>query len=1232
MQDLSRLKDFGSLKILLASEGDILSWSHGEVTKPETINYRTFRPERDGLFDERIFGPVKDYECYCGKYKRIRYKGVICDKCGVEVTHSRVRRERMGHIRLVAPVSHVWFFRGIPSKMSILLQISPRNLEAVIYFSSFIVTDFDPDKKVKVLSDLEKEKAAALKELGEEADKKAIELEKEGAEKMKELKSGEEIAREEVRLKYAKMKVEEKESLTAKREEAEKEYDIMIKKIESVKKFTVMADVEYLDLSEYIDKFSSVGIGAEAVLSILRDLDLNALSKSLRKKLERAEGQKFLKLVKRLRVVEGFRRGKIDPSWMILSVVPVIPPDLRPMVQLEGGRFATSDLNDLYRRVINRNNRLKRLLDLGAPEIIVRNEKRMLQEAVDALIDSSRQRVQRPQAKGKKELRSLSDLLKGKQGRFRQNLLGKRVDYSGRAVIVVGPELNIYECGLPKEMALELFKPFVLREILSRGLAPNVKSARYFLDERSGDVWDILEEVVSKRSVLLNRAPTLWRLGIQAFYPKLIDGNSVQLHPCVCTGFNADFDGDQMAVHVPLSKNAVSESTDIMLSSKNLFRPADGSLMALPTKDMLLGVYYLTSVDPSFEKSKTAYSDINEVLFALDSGKIRLRQLMDVYVKGKLIETTPGRLIFNSVLPKSFEYVNTPVAKSAKGNAVSMSALIERSLGKDPHDVTVKLIDDIKSLGFKYATYSGISLSVTDCVEIGNKDELLAQAYKRSGEIDSDYRRGLITKSESSNLHINLWLETTDMLDQLTWDALKEDNPIKIILNSGANRASRDQLKQISAMKGLVTDPLGRIVEMPIIGNYKEGLTGFEYFAASRGSRKGLTDKGLKTADAGYLTRRMVDVGQDVLVREDDCGAESGRVIKLADKTVLASFAERVAGRFLASDVKVGRKILYKRGTLITSEIAGDIERKEVPEVEIRSVLKCKTRYGVCSKCYGVDLMTRDVVKVGVPVGVSAAQAIGEPGTQLTLRTFHTGGIAVKDITHGLPRVEEIFEARSPKSLAVMTEISGRVRISQNGDKRYVTVVPGSKKAQIPDAVYEIDPTAEIVVKEGDMVSIGDPLTLGYLDLSELTGVAGINETQRYIINEVQKVYASQGVSINDKHIEIIVKQMFSKLVIESVGDTKFLTGEIVTSSNFEEENERVLAEGGAPAEGRVILLGITKASLETDSFLSAASFQETTRILTEAASTGKVDKLLGLKENVIIGRLIPTGERAKLE
>ncbi|MFH1565963.1 MAG: DNA-directed RNA polymerase subunit beta' [bacterium] len=1236
MKNLSELKSFNALKITLASPEDILLWSYGEITKPETINYRTFRSEKEGLFDERIFGPVKDYECYCGKYKRIRYKGVVCDKCGVEVTHSRVRRERMGHIALVAPVAHVWFFRGIPSKMSTLLQISPRNLEAVIYFSSFIVTSINPDKKAIVLSKVDSEKSEELNKIQEELDKRIIELTKESEDKIKEsvIKSKEqkEIAREEIRLKYAKLVAQAKEEALLKKEEIEKVYGIILKKLESVKRLTIMADVEYLDLGDYIDEFCDVGIGAEAVLSILKELDLNELAKNLRNKIEKAEGQKFIKLIKRLRVVEGFRREKIDPSWMITSYIPVIPPDLRPMVQLEGGRFATSDLNDLYRRVINRNNRLKRLLELGAPEIIVRNEKRMLQEAVDGLIDSSRQRAKRPVTRGKKELRSLSDLLKGKQGRFRQNLLGKRVDYSGRAVIVVGPDLKLTECGLPKEMALELFKPFVLRDILMRGLAPNVKSAKYVLEEKGGEVWDILEEVVKERPVLLNRAPTLWRLGIQAFYPKLIDGNAIQLHPCVCSGFNADFDGDQMAVHVPLSKKALSEAREILISSNNLFRPSDGSLISLPMKDMLLGTYYLTSVEESLEKYKRVFSDSEEVISALNSNIIALRQKIDVFIDGKSVETTAGRIIFNRVLPENFKYVNCPVAKSSKEGNLSMAELVEYSIEHNDIETTVNIIDNMKALGFEYATKSGVSLGITDCTESKDRGKLLKEAFKKSEEIDQNYRRGLITKSESSSLHIGLWIATTDKLDQVTWDALTEDNPIKMILNSGANRASRDQLKQISAMKGLVTDPLGKIVEMPIIGNYKEGLTGFEYFAASRGARKGLTDKALKTADAGYLTRRMVDVAQDILVREEDCGAEEGRIVQLSEKTMLVSFAERIIGRYLAKDIKDKNKILYKKGVLVTEEIAKDIEARKIPEIDIRSPISCRTRHGVCSKCYGVDLMTKKPVLLGVPIGVAAAQSIGEPGTQLTLRTFHTGGIAVKDITQGLPRVEEIFEARTPKSLAIMAESSGKIKIMQDGDKRVIGIKSKTTKGEIAEVSYDIDPVAEMVVNEGDTVLTGTALTLGYLDLSTLMSIAGVRETQKYIVNEVQKVYSSQGVAINDKHIEVIVRQMFSKLMMENVGDTNLLSGEIVTRATFEEENERVLAEGGSPAEARIVLLGITKASLETDSFLSAASFQETTRILTDAAASGKVDKLLGLKENVIIGRLIPVGDRAKLE
>jgi len=1225
MEKLNNLKDLKALRLSLASPKEILSWSHGEVLKPETINYRTFRSEKDGLFCEKIFGPTKDFECYCGKYRRIRYRGVVCDKCGVEVTHSRVRRERMGHIQLAVPCAHVWFLRGIPSKMGILLGISPRVLEAIVYFSSFIVTSLDGDKKAKVISSLEKELRDGRDALAKETDLQIDQLEKESEEEAKAVKLADkarrEMAREEIRLRAKKRAAKLRDKLVVEQEKLEKEYKTIEKKLESIQFHTAMTDSEYLQLADWLDKFAKVDIGAEAILKILQGLDLGRLAKQLRQQIKTAQGQKLLRMTKRLRVVEGFRRAEVKPEWMIWTIVPVIPPDLRPMVQLEGGRFATSDLNDLYRRVINRNNRLRKLLELGAPEIIVRNEKRMLQEAVDALIDSSRWRGARPR-RGRKQLRSLSDMLKGKQGRFRQNLLGKRVDYSGRSVIVVGPELSLDQCGLPKEMALELFKPFVLKEILQRGLAPNVKSAKYVLESRVPEVWDVLEQVVQNYPILLNRAPTLHRLGIQAFYPQLIDGSALRLHPCVCDGFNADFDGDQMAVHIPLSVEARREAREIMLSTKNLLKPADARPISVPTKDMLLGTYYLTSFDGTLSPSEVAFADSDEALLALGLGRVRLRQPIEVLIDGKLVETSPGRLILNELLPSKFGFFNEVLDKE------KVRELVARALKELGWAETVGLIDNLKRLGFRYGTVSGFSLSIADCPIPSQKGEVLEAAGQKVAKIERNFKRGLITKAESSRLAQAVWLEATSQLDELSWNLLDEQNPIRMIVGSGGGRASREQVKQISGMRGLVADPTGRVVDLPIKSNYHEGLTGFEYFAGTRGARKGLTDKALKTADAGYLTRRLVDVAQSILVREADCGTKEGRMVHLEDATLLASFADLIAGRVAAQTIKSGRKILVRAGELITQKKAQLVEESGLKKVAIRSPLTCQTKEGICSKCYGLDLANLEMVREGVPVGIAAAQSIGEPGTQLTMRTFHLGGVVGRDITQGLPRVEEVLEARVPKGLAMMSDIAGKVEVVEREGKRLVIVRAVEKGAEPAAAEYEVDPVAEILVGSGDLVAPGDPLTGGYLDLGRLLATVGIAETQRYIINEIQKVYASQGVSLNDKHLEVIVKQMFSKIKITDPGSTDLLIGELVSKRRFEEANAKPKCQ---KAVGEVVLLGITRASLETDSFLAAASFMETTRVLTEAAISGKVDRLRGLKENVILGRLIPVGERTPL-
>ncbi|KKS22248.1 MAG: DNA-directed RNA polymerase subunit beta' [candidate division WWE3 bacterium GW2011_GWA1_41_8] len=1226
MKYLNELKNFDAIRIYLAAPEEMLSWSFGEVTKPETINYRTFKAEKDGLFDEKIFGPVKNYECYCGKYKGIRYKGVICDKCGVEVTHSRVRRERMGHINLASPVAHVWFFRGIPSKMALLMDISPRSIESVIYFSSFIITQIDGTKKAQAISEVEKDLEKSKRIVEKERDNETKDMEKE-IEKLS--KKTNDLAAQEEALKL-KQKIQTLyTTYERKMEEQERTYRLIQRKVESVELYSVLSDNEYLNLANYLDMFTRAGIGAEAVEGILGTLDLNALATQLREDLEVAKGQKASKLAKRLKVVEQFRKASIDPQRMIFDVVPVIPPDLRPLVQLEGGRFASSDLNELYRRLINRNNRLKRLLDLGAPEIIVRNEKRMLQESVDALFDSSKQRQRTRVTRGKKELRSLADMLKGKQGIFRLNLLGKRVDYSGRAVIINGPNLKLNECGLPKEMALELFKPFVLREILSRGYAPNVKSARYFLDGRSAEVWDILEDLVKDHPVMLNRAPTLWRLGIQAFYPKLIEGNSIRLHLAVTSGFNADFDGDQMAVHLPLSEAAKDEARNKMISTNNLLNPSDSSPMSVPTKIMLFGTYYMTAIDDKLPEYDGVFTDTDELLYFYEvykDTKLLLRQRVKVRINGEIVITTPGRVLFNEIIPENFGFINKEMPKSG------IKSLLAQAFEQEPNEVIVKLIDDLKDLGLHYGTISGQSVALSDIKIPEQHDAIIEKGREAVREIDKNFRRGLITKAEAQRLTEDAWNQVTAEIDQAVWDSLPEDNPVKVVVKSGSTRASRDQVKQIAGIKGLISDPTGKIVQLPILGNYKTGLSGLEYFVSARGARKGLVDKGLKTADAGYLTRRLVDVSQDVLVREEDCETTKGREVRTDETTVLQKFGDRVLGRYLAQDIKKGNKIVVKAGTLITVDEVEAIEKSGVSKVLIRSPLSCETRRGICQKCYGVDLVTRKEVQIGTAAGVAAAQSIGEPGTQLTLRTFHTGGIAGKDITQGLPRVEEIVEARAPKNLSIMSEITGMVKISTSGDERKITVIATDKSEDMQTVEYLVDPVAEIMVQDGQLIAKGEKLTAGHLDLTDLLRTVGVEETKRYIINEIQKVYSSQGVSLNDKHIEVIVKQMFNNVRIEDRGDTELLAGEIVTKASYEEENERVLAAGGMPATAKVQLLGITKASLNTDSFLSAASFIQTSNVLTDAAASGRVDKLLGLKENVIIGRLIPTGADAKLD
>ena len=1149
---MDELEIFDKLKIGLASDEKIREWSKGEVKKPETINYRTLKPEKDGLFCEKIFGPTKDWECHCGKYKRVRYKGIVCDRCGVEVTKSKVRRERMGHIELAAPVAHIWYFKGIPSRIALMLDISPRSLEKVIYFASYIVTD---------------------------------------------------------------------------------------KGTSGLSKCDILNEKEYHEAEEKYGKGSfKARMGAEAIRELLEEIDLDKLSEKLKKELDKATDAKKAKIIKRLDTVESFRLSDNRPEWMVMNVIPVTPPDIRPMVQLDGGRFATSDLNDLYRRVINRNNRLKRLLELGAPEIIVRNEKRMLQESVDALIDNSR-RGRPVTGAGNRPLKSLSDMLKGKQGRFRQNLLGKRVDYSGRSVIVVGPELKIYQCGLPKEMAVELFKPFVMKELVGRGLAHNIKNAKRMVEKLRPEVWDILEDVIKDHPVMLNRAPTLHRLGIQAFEPVLVEGRAIKLHPLVCTAFNADFDGDQMAVHVPLSPEAQAEARYLMLSVNNLLKPQDGKPVTVPTQDMILGSYYLT-MQVDGEKGEGMYfKDKDEAYMAYQNGDLELHAKVKVRmtkeIDGKIcthpIETTIGRIIYNEGIPQDLGFIDRlnyedkfkleiefPVMKSNLGKIISKCV--------DTHglSVTAEVLDYIKSIGYKYSTKGAITVSVADVAVPEAKKKILEDSEVQVEEISKQFRRGLITEDERYSSVIKVWEKATNDVTNAMKENFDDLNPIFMMAQSGA-RGNMNQLRQIAGMRGLMANTSGKAVEIPIKSCFREGLDVLEYFISSHGARKGLADTALRTADSGYLTRRLVDVSQDIIVREDDCGTHEGiEVEAIKDgNQLIEKLEERLIGRFPLEDIidPNTKEVIVDTDTMITTKLAEKIVNAGIEKVKVRSVLECRTKHGVCSKCYGMGLATRQRVNIGEAVGIIAAQSIGEPGTQLTMRTFHTGGVAGGDITQGLPRVEELFEARKPKGLAVISEISGVVSIQDNKKRKEVTVT-GKDDAK----TYIISFGSKLKVKEGMEIEAGDALTEGSINPNEILAIKGVEGVHKYLTSEVQKVYRNQGVDINDKHIEVIGRQMLKKVRVEDNGDTELFAGSLVDMYEFEAENKKAEEEGKRLATGKRVLLGITKASLATESFLSAASFQETTRVLTEAAIKGKVDSLIGLKENVIIGKLIPAG------
>ncbi len=1136
------VNNFDRIKISLASPEQIRSWSSGEVKKPETINYRTLRPEKEGLFCEKIFGPVKDWECHCGKYKRVRHRGIVCDRCGVEVTTSKVRRERMGHIELAAPVCHIWYLKGIPSRMGLLLDMSPKVLEKVIYFVNYIVIDTGDTPLLK-------------------------------------------------------------KQLLNEREYRE-------------------------NRDRYGDSFEA-GIGAEAVKMLLYDLDLETMAFELKEEIASSTGQRKSRAIKRLEVVEAFRLSGNNPQWMIMDVLPVIPPELRPMVQLDGGRFATSDLNDLYRRVINRNNRLKRLLDLGAPDIIVRNEKRMLQEAVDALVDNGR-RGRPVTGPGNRPLKSLSDMLKGKQGRFRQNLLGKRVDYSGRSVIVVGPNLKMHQCGLPKEMALELFKPFVMKKLVDRGISSNIKSAKKMVERGREEVWDILDDVIKEHPVLLNRAPTLHRLGIQAFEPVLVEGRALQLHPLVCTAYNADFDGDQMAVHVPLSAEAQTEARLLMLASNNILNPKDGKPVCTPTQDMVIGMYYLTYMGEADRNIKHphAFSNANEARMAYELGRTTLHEKILVKINmqindesiEKLIETSVGRTIFNEVIPDSLGYYNEVIDKKKLGNIVYDCYRVEGNAA------TAEMLDGMKRIGYKYSTRAGISVGVTDFEPPMQKAQILKEADMVVDGIEADFQIGLITEDERHAQVVDIWNQATDDVTDALKASLTEDNPVYMMATSGA-RGNFQQIRQLAGMRGLMADPQGKIIDLPIKANFREGLTVLEYFISTHGARKGLADTALRTADSGYLTRRLVDVSQDVIVREIDCESVEGIWVERITEgsQLIEPLHQRIIGRTSVDTIvhpETG-EIIVEENRMIDDEAGYEIERAGIKKVKIRSVLTCKTRHGVCRKCYGRNLATGYDVEIGEAVGTLAAQSIGEPGTQLTMRTFHTGGVAGEDITRGLPRVEELFEVRKPKGQAVVSEATGTVRFGENKGRREIEVLGENEEVL---GAYIVHYGSRLKVAEGDTVEIGDALSEGPLNPHDILKTKGLQDVQRYILQEVQKVYRSQGVDISDKHIEIMIRQMLKKVKIEDSGDTSLLPGAFIDISAFEDENAKMMGYGGLPAICSPMLLGITKASLNTDSFLSAASFQETTKVLTEAAIKGKIDNLIGLKENVIIGKLIPAG------
>ncbi|HEX9804314.1 MAG TPA: DNA-directed RNA polymerase subunit beta' [Candidatus Dojkabacteria bacterium] len=1281
------IKDFKALKISLASPQQIMSWSHGEVRKAETINYRTHRAEVDGLMDEKIFGPTKNYECYCGKYKKIRYKGIICDKCGVEVTNKRVRRERMGHIKLASPVTHVWFSYGVPNKLSLLLGVPQKQLETVIYFARYIVTSVDENLKDEALKKLQEVYEEDNKELKAERDEKLKEIDdeyKEKEDKAKEEKKKEK--RDMVLEKYSNSKKKAaakiKSIYSQKEDKLKEKFDANMSLIKSIKEGTTLSEEDFAKVIDLGVEFFEAGMGAETIKKLLQRVDLQAEVEKLQEERKKTKSvMRQRKIIQRLRILEGMLRSEIKPEWIVLEFVPVLPPDLRPIIQLPGGRFATSDLNDLYRRLINRNNRLKRLMDLGAPEIILRNEKRMLQEAVDALIDNSHRPGNPVQNSRGQAYKSLSDMLRGKQGRFRQNLLGKRVDYSGRSVIVAGPDLSIYQCGLPKTIALELFKPFVIREIIADGFAPNIKSAKHFYESKSNEVWDILERVIQNRPVLLNRAPTLHKQGIQAFFPILVEGNAIRIHPMICKGFNADFDGDQMAVHLPLSQKAVEETMERMFANSNILRMADGSPVINVEKDMALGIYYMTSPHDEDQKIEKVFSSVEETIGRFDLGEVVLRDRIRVLVDGKIIETTPGTLLFNESLPAKIGFMNKPINKKEFGK---ISATVLTEFGSD---AVIDMYNKIEPLAFKYATESGISVGMEDFVVSKNKDKMLLEIEKRESELTDSFYNGLLTYQEKRRLSEEAWMKLVDDVATDTWDQYQDKGNMLNLINESGALPLENPLRQISGVRGLILDPLGRIVELPLRSNYKQGLPTMEYFVAARGTRKGLADTALKTAESGYLTRKLVDVAQSAITREEECGTKEGVFLYRKEERRL-EFDERMTGRYAAADIadeKTG-EILVKKNEEITPEIAKKIDKTGTESVYVRSVLKCKTKEGgVCNKCYGYNLGTKRPIDLGMAVGVIAAQSMGEAATQLTLNTKHLAGRAGTDITQGLPRVEELFEIRSPKGKSEISQLDGTVTIKADPetgftlikvennskmkkeyeleegaepnvktkkkvkkgdviikvekgkdvvaeaegeieyDKKRNTIILTAEKQE--EKIYEVPEDVQILVEDKDKIKAGDQLTAGSVDPKELMEYVGLEEAQQYIIDNIQLTYSIQGIAIDDKHVETVVRQMSRFAKITNSGDSEFLPGEFLDNVVADEENGILSELGKRTIKTKRMLLGITMASIRTESFLSAASFQDQVRVLSEAAALGKADPLIGLKENVIIGRPVPVGE-----